>query len=70
MEKSEELLEEHGAQNDFVFVHVRVLNVNLTESLIRGVVKGLSKSGEGNGKIVSLALKSYVKAITPKVGVG
>jgi len=70
LEKSEELLEEHGAQNDVVFVHVRVLNVNLTESLIRGVVKGLSKSGEGNGKIVSLALKSYVKAITPKVGVG
>ena len=44
--------------------------MDLTESLTRGVVKGLSKSSEGNSKIVILVCESDVEAIVPQIREG
>jgi hypothetical protein len=63
-------LEEHCTQNDVVCVQVGIFNVDLTESLTRGVVKGLSKSSEGNSKIVNLVCESDVEAIVPQIREG
>ena len=42
----------------------------MTESLTSSVVKGLSKSSEGNSKIVILVCESDVETIVPQAGEG
>ena len=42
--------------------------MDLTESLTRSVVKGLSESSEGDSKIVGLVCESDIEAIVPQVG--